>query len=234
MYAMEMRKATRWQDRIIPQPDTGCWLWQGRVEPGGHGQFTRGGKVLRAHRVAWEETHGPVPDGVLVAHTCGEPSCCNPDHLFLMTAGDLRKAEVTPWQERLAKEPDGCWLWTGSVNNDGYGQIRHDGRTQRVHRLAWEEVNGPIPAGMAVCHSCDVPACCNPAHLFLGTQLDNVTDMRTKGRFKGSSWVNALKTHCPQGHEYTPENTMTFNGMRSCRQCMNQRSARYHKQKRRL
>jgi len=55
--------------------------------------------------------------------------------------------------------------------------------------------------------------------------------MRVKGRFKGSSWVNAQKTHCPQGHEYTPENTMTFNGMRSCRQCMNERSGRYHRKK---
>jgi hypothetical protein len=112
--------------------------------------------------------------------------------------------------------------------------VNRKGKILKVHRLAWAEANGPIPTGLRVLHKCDVPACCNPDHLFVGTQLDNVTDMRVKGRFKGGSAVNALKTHCPHGHEYTPENTMTFNGMRSCRQCMNGRSARYHRQKRSL
>jgi len=227
-----MRKATRWQDRVIPEPNTGCWLWQGRVEPGGHGQFTRDDKVLRVHRVVWEENNGPVPDGSIVAHTCGVRSCCNIDHMFLMTVADLRKSEALPWRERIEKQPGGCWLWTGSINKDGYGQVRIDKQTLKVHRLAWEEVNGPIPDGLRVCHHCDVPACCNPAHLFIGTQRDNVTDMINKGRFKGGSFLNALKTHCPQGHEYTPRNTMTYNGMRSCRQCMNERSVRYQRPRR--
>lgn len=142
-----------------------------------------------------------------------------------------------PWYQRLTQAPDSdCWLFSGSLDTDGYGQVfratRKNPTTVRVHRLAWEEVNGPIPAGMRVLHSCDVRACCNPAHLFLGTQQDNVTDMMQKGRFKGRSSLNALKTHCPQGHEYTPENTKVYRGMRSCVRCYKERGlARYYRKK---
>jgi hypothetical protein len=147
----------------------------------------------------------------------------------------MGKAAV-PWQARLIQQPGSdCWIFGGSLNSDGYGNIRVGGRkgkTIKVHRLAWEEANGPIPDGLTVCHTCDVPACCNPAHLFLGTQQDNVADMVNKGRFKGGSSLNALKTHCPQGHAYTPENTLTYRGMRSCRQCNKERSlARYYAKK---
>jgi HNH endonuclease len=129
------------------------------------------------------------------------------------------------WQDRLIPEPNsGCWLWDGAVTNDGYGQVRINNRNFRVHRLAWEQANGLIPEGLSVLHKCDVPSCCNPDHLFLGTQLDNVTDMRTKRRFKGGSFLNALKTHCPNGHQYTEENTYLYNGMRSCKACSNARA----------
>jgi len=138
-----------------------------------------------------------------------------------------------PWQDRLIPEPNsGCWLWEGSVDGSGYGMVNRKGKILKVHRLAWEASNGPILGDLWVLHRCDVPACCNPAHLFLGTPLDNTRDMIAKGRFKGGSWLNAQKTHCPKGHEYTERNTMTFNGMRSCRQCMNERAARYYKRKR--
>ena len=141
--------------------------------------------------------------------------------------------QAIPWQERLIPEPNsGCWLWDGAVNNDGYGTIFRGGKQHKVHRLAWEEAHGPIPDGLNVCHTCDVPACCNPAHLFLGSQQDNMQDCLGKGRFKGGSFLNALKTHCPQGHEYTPENTLTYRGMRTCRQCNKERCmARYYARK---
>ena len=136
------------------------------------------------------------------------------------------RRKAIPWQERLIPEPNsGCWLWEGAIDGSGYGIIGRKGTTLKVHRLAWEAANGQIiPEGMRICHRCDVPACCNPNHLFLGTQQDNVTDMINKGRFKGGSSLNALKTHCPYGHAYTPENTMTYNGMRSCRQCNRERA----------
>lgn len=71
-------------------------------------------------------------------------------------------------------EPNsGCLLWLGHVNGKGYGQLRHKGRQYLAHRLAWELVNGPIPEGACLLHSCDVPSCVNTAHLRIGTRGDN-------------------------------------------------------------
>ena len=79
-----------------------------------------------------------------------------------------------------------CWLWTDSVNANGYGQIGAGGRKGfkmfLTHRVAWELTNGAIPEGLFVLHKCDNPPCCNPSHLFLGTQTDNQRDMASKGR----------------------------------------------------
>ncbi len=80
---------------------------------------------------------------------------------------------------------DGCWLWTHlSTNGYGYGQIWSNGynRLLLAHRVSWELHHGPIPEGMSVLHHCDVPRCVNPAHLFLGHQIDNMNDMRRKKR----------------------------------------------------
>ena len=80
---------------------------------------------------------------------------------------------------------DQCWLWIGTKIRSGYGHIGrggHHGVKVRAHRASFELHCGPIPAGMWVLHSCDVPLCVNPAHLFLGTHRDNMADMTRKGR----------------------------------------------------
>lgn len=78
-----------------------------------------------------------------------------------------------------------CWLWTGSLDGSGYGQINLNGRPARASRISWEMANGPIPSGLWVLHNCpggDNPQCVNPAHLWLGTAQDNARDMTAKGR----------------------------------------------------
>jgi hypothetical protein len=99
------------------------------------------------------------------------------------------KKHKTPLHERLWRKvdkrgPDECWPWTAGSNKTGYGTIQAEDKSRPflVHRVAYEAVTGPIPAGMCVLHRCDNPACCNPAHLWLGTQLDNIADMNAKGR----------------------------------------------------
>lgn len=106
--------------------------------------------------------------------------------------------------------------WTGTRYKDGYGLFKLNKKATRAHRAIYEHHYGPIPAGMFVCHTCDIRECCNIDHLWLGTMQQNIDDMVSKGRHKSQK-----KTHCKNGHEFTPANTYLQppNNARKCRIC---------------
>lgn len=87
------------------------------------------------------------------------------------------------WGKVNKRGPNECWPWTAARHKYGYGCFRIGKKWHRASRIAWELSTGKKPAQhLGVLHRCDNPSCCNPHHLFLGTQLDNVRDMAAKGR----------------------------------------------------
>lgn len=115
---------------------------------------------------------------------------------------------------KVKQLPSGHWIWTGARNGDGrYGIGTVAGHQHNAHRCAWLLFRGPIPDGLVVEHLCRRTLCVNPDHLQVTTQQTNVL------RGDAPSAVNAAKTHCIRGHEFTPENTVLRNGGRQCATC---------------
>ena len=86
------------------------------------------------------------------------------------------------WAKVGIGRPEDCWPWLGYCEETGYGRA---GKSDRAHRIAFMLGCGPIPEGGYICHRCDNPPCCNPAHLFLGDAKANAQDMAAKGRTGG-------------------------------------------------
>jgi hypothetical protein len=124
-----------------------------------------------------------------------------------------------------------CWIWTGArYTSTGYPMAVVDGKNVQAHRLAYRLFRGEFDPALHVCHTCDVPLCVNPDHLFLGTAKDNLQDCAKKGRL--NSW-NTKKTACPQGHPLSGENLYTTpKGYRMCRTCAKISDKRYKQRER--
>lgn len=115
-------------------------------------------------------------------------------------------------RSKISEAPSGCWLWTAYLDKKGYGRLRWQGKGCKAHRLVYELLVGPIPAGLQIDHLCRVRNCVNPAHMEPVTLAENV-------RRGTSGAINRTKTHCPKGHEYTADNTYTHKGKRACKAC---------------
>lgn len=128
---------------------------------------------------------------------------------------------------RTKKNGD-CLIWQGCKDEKGRGLINLQG-SKRVHRVLWEIINGSIPEGLVIRHACDVPSCINIKHLLIGTQRDNMNDMKIRGRGRRIICRNGL-------HELQGSNIYTLPSnpdYRECRECRNERNKRYHSKKKR-
>lgn len=154
----------------------------------------------------------------------------------------LRGAPATRFWAKVDKSggPDACWLWIGGLAGKGYGRFYDGTRDVYAHRWAWEQANGPIPTDLQidhVCHNrdsscpggeCSHRRCVNPAHL-------EAVDCRTN-LLRGNTVTaaRAAVTHCPRGHEYTPENTYisSTHGGRDCKICRRYRKTAAYREAR--
>lgn len=115
---------------------------------------------------------------------------------------------------KVQADEHGCWIWSGARNGGGYGSLGRGGRTLCAHRYAYETLIGPIPAGLHIDHLCRVRACVNPAH------MEPVTSHVNMLRGIAPAALNAAKTHCKNGHAFSPDNTLWSQGKRTCRVCV--------------
>lgn len=120
---------------------------------------------------------------------------------------------------------EGCWLWSGTKSEKGYGLFRIDGKPKRAHRIAYEMIVGDVPEGFTLDHLCRVPGCVNPAHLEIVTSQEN-TRRGIEYRKQHDIPMNAclkyggLKPFCKHGHPYSGDNLyIAPNGRRVCRAC---------------
>ena len=143
----------------------------------------------------------------------------DPSHRVMATRG--MTAEQRFWH--YVRTTDACWIWTGELNETGYGRLFNGRKRVFAHRFAYELLVGPIPDSLPLDHLCRVPACVNPAHLEPVTTRTNVL------RGIAPAARNAVKTHCLRGHPLDAKNTrVDAAGGRHCKTCrvIRQRAAR--------
>lgn len=121
------------------------------------------------------------------------------------------------WERVQVDRQSTCWLWVGSRNVHGYGQLTWAGRTYGAHRVAYMQLIGPIPAGLELDHLCRVRACCRPSH------LEPVTGAENRRR---SPLTPAGRSSCTAGHPWTDSSTVWRSKGRDCRICHRERGRR--------
>lgn len=114
-------------DKYIPEPNSGCWLWIGAYDRNGYGRITRGGKTRIASRYIWEQKYGPIPKGMNVLHRCDVTCCVNPDHLFLGTPQENMDDKMNKGRHKC---PKGSKCGGSILTEEDVLNIRKDTRNQ--------------------------------------------------------------------------------------------------------
>jgi hypothetical protein len=129
----------------------------------------------------------------------------------------VRASELARFRQKIALQPDGCWLWQGALLPNGYGRFHGSVSNEYAHRAAYRLYVGTIPVGLQIDHRCRVRHCVKPTHLEAVTQRENL--------LRGDTIVarNAAKTTCVRGHEFTHRNSY---GHRACRTCLRAKEER--------
>jgi len=124
-------------------------------------------------------------------------------------------------RSRISVAENGCWIWMGVINSEGYGRLYVGGELgeAQAHRVVYEQIRGAIPDGLTLDHLCRTTACVNPAHMDPVTMRENIL------RGTGPTARNAVKTHCPKGHplDGLSKEKRWANPRRYCKTCNNAR-----------
>ena len=91
-------------------------------------------------------------------------------------------SDICRFMSYVEKKSDGCWIWIGSKKRNGYGRTNHGSKSKIASRFSYELFIGPIEDKKMICHTCDIPSCVNPEHLWVGSAIENMMDMVDKGR----------------------------------------------------
>lgn len=172
-----------------------CWTWTGTTVKSGHGHVRRAGRMVLAHRAAWELAIGPIPDGLCVLHRCDHPSCVRPSHLFLGTPADNTADMVWKRRHRFGERARDARLSASDV--ECARALNRAGASQRSLSIVFGVSHTSMRKAVLGHHWRSVESQC----------ADPCTP----------------RTHCPSGHEFTEENTLRWGprlSFRKCRTCM--------------
>lgn len=132
-------------------------------------------------------------------------------HQYKRRGGKPRRNEVDIFMSKISMGKNGCWNWLGYVQNAGYGSISFANGTKLVHRWSFEYVMGiQIPDGMTLDHLCKNKLCANPLHMEVVTRKENIL----RAGLNGFAKLEANKTQCPKGHEYSKYGRKVKNGFK--------------------